>query len=70
MLYKEDYNRGTIIKLKAKINHIMKYAYQHDYISTLPTANLEINWPRERKKSEIEEKFLENDELSGPLSIK
>ena len=63
MLYKEDYKRGTIIQLKAKINHIMKYAYQHDYISTLPTANLEINWPRERKKSEIEEKFLENDEL-------
>lgn len=63
MLYLEDYDKGFVVQLKAKINHIMKYAYQHDCISSLPTANLEINWPKVRKNSTIEEKFLEDDEL-------
>lgn len=63
MLYRENYDKSFVVQLKAKMNHIMKYAYQHDYISSLPTANLEINWPKKRKKATIEEKFLDDDEL-------
>ena len=62
MLYLEDYDKGFVVQLKAKMNHILKYAYQHDYISSLPT-NLQINWPKNRTNSKIEEKFLEDDEL-------
>lgn len=68
MLYLEDYDKGFVVQLKAKMNHIMKYAYQHDYISSLPTSNLEINWPKKRKNAEIEEKFLEDDELDKVIN--
>lgn len=62
MLYLENYDKSFVVQLKAKMNHILKYAYQHDYISSLPT-NLQINWPKNRTNSTVEEKFLEDDEL-------
>lgn len=69
MLYKESYDKSFVIQLKAKMNHIMKYAYQHDYISSLPTANLQINWPKNRHVPTTEEKFLEDDELEDVLNF-
>lgn len=69
MLYKEKYDKSFVIQLKAKMNHIMKYAYQHDYISSLPTANLQINWPKNRHVPTTEEKFLEDDELEDVLNF-
>lgn len=69
MLYKESYDKSFVIQLKAKMNHIMKYAYHHDYISSLPTANLQINWPKNRHAPTTEEKFLEDDELEAVLNF-
>ena len=68
MLYKEDYDKNFVVQLKAKLNHIFKYAYQHDYITSIPTANLQINWPRRKTTNTIEEKFLEDDELEQVLN--
>lgn len=68
MLYKEDYDKNFVVQLKAKLNHIFKYAYQHDYVTSIPTANLQINWPRRKTTNTIEEKFLEDDELEQVLN--
>ncbi|WP_295731644.1 site-specific integrase [uncultured Limosilactobacillus sp.] len=67
MMYKENYDKEFVSQLKSKVNHILKYAYQHDYISSLPSANLPINWPKKRNQSSIEAKFLEDDELQAVL---
>lgn len=68
MMYKEDYDKSFIVQLKAKLNHIFKYAYQHDYTVSIPTTNLQINWPKSRSDNTIEEKFLEDDELEQVIN--
>ena len=68
MLYKEDYDKSFVVQLKAKVNHILKYAYQHDYTTSIASAHLEVNWPKRRKDETTEEKFLEDDELEAVIN--
>lgn len=67
MLYKQNYDKSFVSQLKSKVNHILKYAYQHDYTKTLASVNLPINWPKNRNQSTVEAKFLEDDELKRVL---
>lgn len=67
LLYKKGYTKAHVSQLNSKINQILTYAYKHDYTNSIATANLSIDWPKERKTMTIEQKFLEDDELKAVL---
>lgn len=67
MLYKESYDKKFVAQFKSRINHILKYAYQHDYTTSIASANLPINWPKKHHQQTIGAKFLEDDELERVL---
>ena len=66
MIYQRGYNNAYVGLIKCKINQLMRYAYRHDYIAA-PIGQLEINWKRDNSAKNIEDKYLDDDEVKQVL---
>ena len=66
MIYQRGYNNAYVGLIKCKINQLMRYAYRHDYIAA-PIGQLEINWKRNNSAKNIEDKYLDDDEVKQVL---
>lgn len=66
MLYKDGYNNPTVKMVAFKMASILRFAYKRDYIANQPPKNLDVNW-KKNEHSDLEKKFLEEDELNDVL---
>lgn len=61
--YSNAYARGII----AMVNQLMNFAYRHDYIAA-PIGQIKVNWKRNNSAKNIENKYLEDNEVSLVLN--
>lgn len=67
LLYKQDVSKNVVYRIKSNLFAILKYAYKQSYVSTPPASSLPINWPKDRSTPNVEEKYLDDDELKAVL---
>ncbi|HJA46380.1 MAG TPA: site-specific integrase [Candidatus Limosilactobacillus excrementigallinarum] len=67
-LYQNNKSTQYVKMLLATIRSILKYAYTKEYISSIPNPNDLITWKPISHKSDITQKFLDDDEVKKVLS--
>lgn len=70
LLYKRDLSNATVASYKSIINQSYELAVSHGYLKSNPIINTKINYKSEiqKRRFEIENKYLEESELKKILS--
>lgn len=67
LIYKQDYKNSSVQKFKGTLSNMFRYAVKHSYMTTNPVNKVDITYKNEDDLSNVEEKFLDDDELRQVL---